>query len=295
MNFLDVFGGIGASPFLDVGLGDRQQFEVAQPTGQPFFERGIGAIREGQAEQRRLLTPFIQAGAGQIGALEEGATPEGFGERLRRIFEGGALDPLIEERTRAAQGQFGAAGLTRSGGAVQEIAAIPQDIGLMIENLLSQRSGELFNVGQETALGFGGLVGQGAGQQAGVFAGEQQRLTQEGIAEVQAESAQERSRQEAKTQRRGQSLSFVSSLFSDPSLKENVEKIGNVNDLNIYQWDWIPGAMKTIIGSLPTIGFMATEVKEGYPEFVKTVCGFLTVDYDGLLNRLETDGPREEY
>jgi len=259
-------------------------FDIAQPAEQPLFERGIGAIREGQAEQRELLSPFIQAGQRQIGSLREGATPEGFGERLRRIFEGGALDPIIEERTRAAQGQLGAAGLTRSGTALEQISAIPQDIGLMIENLLTQRSGELFDVGQETALGFGGLVGQGAGQQAGIFAGEQQRLTQEEI-----------SREQQQTTRRGQTFGLISSIFSDPSLKENVEKIGNVNDLNIYQWDWIPGAMKTVIGSLPTIGFMATEVKARYPEFVKTVCGFLTVDYEGLLNRLETDGPREEF
>jgi len=81
-------------------------------------QQGIDELRRQFDVTQGNVDPFIQAGIGQIGALEEGTTAEGFGARLDRIFGSGALDPLIEKRTRAVQGQLAAGGLTRSGTAL---------------------------------------------------------------------------------------------------------------------------------------------------------------------------------
>ena len=61
------------------------------------------------------------------------------------------------------QGQLGAGGQFRSGNALTAAAAIPTDLGLQLENLLTQRSAGLSGGGQQAALGLGGLGAQ-AGQ-----------------------------------------------------------------------------------------------------------------------------------
>lgn len=263
-NVLDFFAGSGVQ---GRNFGD-----------QSLFRQGINDVNRRFDVTQGNINPFIQAGQGQLDSLTQGASIGGFGDRLRELMTGGALDPLIESRTRAAQGQLAAGGLTRSGTALQEISAIPQNLFLQIENLLTGRSQGLANQGQSAALGLGGLSGQAAGQTADLFSGEAGRQQQERIA-----------REQQATARRGQNLDFVSNFFSDPKLKENIVKIGEAGPLNLYEWDWKPETKDTIISKSPTTGFLADEVKEKFPQFVSEVCGFLTIDYFGLLKHLETD------
>lgn len=76
-------------------------------------------------------------------------------------------------------------------------------------------------------------------------------------------------------------------FFSDPKLKENVEKISSIHNLNVYRWDWIPETKGTIVEKYGTIGFMADEVEEKYPQYVGEYGGFMTIDYSALLNELD--------
>ena len=70
-------------------------------------------------------------------------------------------------------------------------------------------------------------------------------------------------------------------------LKENIEEIGQINDLKVYQWDWIAPAKDTVVGLCHTVGFMADEVKEKYPQFVKEFGSYDVIEYFELLDHLE--------
>ena len=175
------------------------------------------------AEQNRFtqlgideLRPFAQAGVDQLGALTQGTTAGGLDERLASIFNTDTFGSLVDERTRAVQGQLGAGGLTRSGTAIQEAANIPTEIGLAIEQLLTGRSQGLAQQGLGAT---GGIVGQ---------LGQQGQASASGIlSDAQAGSAAV-----------SQILSIGSALlFSDPRLKTNVEKISEIGPLGLYEWD----------------------------------------------------------
>jgi hypothetical protein len=65
--------------------------------------------------------------------------------------------------------------------------------------------------------------------------------------------------------------------FSDPRLKDNVEKVGNdeKTGLNLYEFNYKWDERRFV-------GVMADEVQELYPEAVGEEQGFLTVNYDML-------------
>ena len=71
------------------------------------------------------------------------------------------------------------------------------------------------------------------------------------------------------------------SIFSDPSLKDNIVKIGVDNGHNIYSWDWNDKAYNLgLAGS--SSGVMADEVKVKNPEAITMDRGFMKVNY-GML------------
>ncbi len=86
----------------------------------------------------------------------------------------GFFDALKNERMRAVQSQLGAGGLTRSGTALQEIADVPTDLGMQIEQMLYGRQGNLAQIGQgaEQSLYSGGInAASGLGQLGAQTAG----------------------------------------------------------------------------------------------------------------------------
>lgn len=249
-----------------------------------FIER---ANREAIAEILRMfekteaqVDPFIQAGTRALPGVEAASTVEGFGANLSEIFSSGALQPLIDERTRAAQGQLSAGGLTRSGKGVQDIANISSDLGLQIEQLLSGRQQNLATGGVGSALQLGGLGARAAEAQSPLF---------QQIGQAQSSG----SLMDAATRQRqiGSAVDIVGTVaslfFSDPRLKCNVEEVGQMGPLKIYQWDWIPQTKGTLIEKCGTIGFMADEVQEVFPEFVYEFAGAQIIDYPALIETLE--------
>ncbi len=90
----------------------------------------------------------------------------------------------------------------------------------------------------------------------------------------------------------GSGLSFgdqVQNFFtSDERLKKNFKKRGEIGGLTIWSWDWKEPVAKHL--SKITTGFKAQEVKKKYPQFVKTVNGFLGIDYQGLHNHMVEEG-----
>lgn len=241
-------------------------------------ERGLQEIRRRFEETKKTLDPFLQTGLGALDSIKSSATLGGFGDTLGQIFNGGALDPLIDERTRAAQGQLAAGGLTRSGTALETIAGIPQELGLQLEQLLSSRQGGLADLGFNSAQVLGNF-GSNAATQINSNLAQQGQNTSSGIlGQAQAQSAFGNSL-----------LGLGGSLlaFSDPRLKVNIMKVADIKDLGVYQWDWHPMLEGLSVANTPTLGFMADEVAEKYPGYSKEVCGFRCVAYGPLINLIE--------
>lgn len=251
--------------------------------------QGIEELRRQFDIASQNVTPFIEAGIGALGDLTSGATIQGFGDRLKQLFSGGALEPLLDERTRAVEGQLSAGGLTRSGAGLREIADIPTQLGLMIENLLFGRSQNLAGQGLSGGLNLGNLGQQAAGGVANLFSRTGQARSSGIVTDAQARAADFQQGFDII----GDALPIIASFFSDPNLKENVEEVAEFRlpdeskNLKVYQWDWIPEVEETIVRFYPTIGFMADEVEEKYPQHIHKYGGFKTINIQSLLNELE--------
>jgi hypothetical protein len=266
-------GGLGGFGLQQLGV-----FDEGGLLGAPSRAGSLAAQAQAAGKQQgietltRELTPFREAGLQGLEGLLQGSTAQGFGANLGELLGGGALQPLIAERGRAVQGQLAAGGLTRSGAGLQAAAAVPTDLALQIEQMLSGRQAGLAQTGFEAASGIGGGV---AGLQAGIG-----RDIGAGIVtDAQAKAGQQQGLLSL--------ASTAASFFSDPRLKENTKVIGEIGDLKVYSWDWIKETAGTIIEKFPKVGFMADQVKDKYPQFIQEVAGFMTVDIGGLLNKLE--------
>lgn len=148
---MGIFSNIGKA----LGFGSNNAGSRASEQQQLFNEEGIAEIRKQLGITSGNLQPFATAGVNQLPALEEGATVGGFDQRLQDIFNTDIFGSLVDKRTRAVEGQLSAGGLTRSGTAIEEAANIPTEIALMIEEMLTGRSSNLANQGQNAASNLG--------------------------------------------------------------------------------------------------------------------------------------------
>lgn len=239
---------------------------------------GIDELRRQFGVTQENLAPFIQAGTEALPGVTEGTTAQGLDARLAEIFNTDIFGSLVDERTRALEGQLSAGGLTRSGGALQEIAGVPTDVGLGIEQTLFDRLSGLAGQGLGAASSLGQIGVKPSLGIASLFNKQGQNTASGIIADSQA-----------KAKGLGQVISIASKAFfaSDPLLKKNVEHISNLGDLKLFMWDWIEGAKGTFVEKCPNIGFMADEVEQKYPQFVKEFGGFKMVMYPALLDELE--------
>lgn len=285
----------------NVIAGERGAAESAK-----IRQLGIDEVRKQLGISRTDLDPFLQAGLAQLPELQRGATAQGLDEIFGEIFGTEVFPRLLEERTRATQNALSAGGFTRSGKALRELSAIPSDLGLEIQALLSGRQDVLAERGRAagTTLGQFGLTGSGQignllNASAGdIFAGivsDAQRAD----ALVKSRAGLEESRA-ARNQAAesdliggvlglGGTLGSAAIIASDRRLKKNIGKIGEIGSLNYYQWDWSKEAKATFIGKMPTMGFMADEVEEKYPNYIVNICGIKAIKYPALLTQLEAE------
>ena len=70
--------------------------------------------------------------------------------------------------------------------------------------------------------------------------------------------------------------------FSDRRLKKNIVKVGKINGLTTYTWNWNALATDDLGLVGPSFGVMADEVAIIFPDAVKRSHGYLTVDYDKI-------------
>jgi hypothetical protein len=252
------------------------------------------AAREGTEELRRQfdisqqnLAPFLQAGTSGLGQLQESSTLGGIDAMLAEIMGGGAFGSLVDERTRAVEGQLAAGGLTRSGAGIQAAAAVPTDLAFQLEQLLFGRNQDLVNMGQSTAVGQANL----GSQTAQSIASQQNQAAQAQASGIlgaqQAQTAGAQNLLNLGATLGSAALLAPTGTFSDPLLKENIREIGKVGPLTLVEWDWKEETKGTIIEHCPTMGFMSTDVQEHYPDMVDEFGGYQVVKYGELLDRLE--------
>jgi len=169
---------------------DAAQFAALQQA--QAITKAIKTIRSSQQQALGAIQPFQQAGLAQLPGLQAGATPQGFGANLEAIISGGALDPLIAERGRAAQGQLSQAGLSRSGFGGGFLGDISQETIFGLEALLTGRQQNLAGVGFGAAQNIANIQGQGGANIANLLTGRGEALALGtlGQAQAQAQGAQ---------------------------------------------------------------------------------------------------------
>ena len=74
----------------------------------------------------------------------------------------------------------------------------------------------------------------------------------------------------------GSFFSGIGSFFSDKNLKENIEKVGEENGFNIYEFNYINEPNKRYRGVI------AQEIKEIAPDAIEERDGYLAVNYDKI-------------
>jgi len=173
-----------------------------------------GLIEGATGEARGLISPFADLAGANLPSLQQGATAGGFGQNISDILGSGALDPLIQQRQRAANSALGGAGLTRSTVAAESAAQIPADIAFQIENLLNQRRSNLANIGIDATSNIANLLTGEAGSVGNILLGTAQDV---GNLKTQAGSARSQQilgSQQIKTARNQNIIDLGAKVFS---------------------------------------------------------------------------------
>jgi len=254
------------------------------------------------------LQPFANLAGPALESLQSSGTLQGLGQNIGDILGGGALDPLIAERQRAADTSLGRAGLTRSGPAAQAAADIPAELAFQLEQLLQGRQTQLAGLGERGATNIANIRGTEGVNLANLFQQGGQAQASTLLGQSQAQSAAEGNQGQLLSSLFGfgasggfgggfggfggtpgiNPQSFFSGNPSDIRLKTNIRKICEVGPLTLCEWDWHEGVAEIIDKPLMNTGFIAQDVKAHFPQFTGESHGFLTIDYDGLLEHLES-------
>lgn len=245
--------------------------------------------REGIAEQRRqfdiiqkLFKPFLEAGTGALPDFIRGSSLEGLSENLSKIFDTDIFKDVVGESRNLLESGASALGLSRSGGFFKDLSQIPLAAGRDIEGDIFSRISNLVGLGAGTATQQAQAGLQTGSNISSLFQAQGSQLAQLSNARANRSAAATQGLLNA-----GASITSAAILASDPRLKINVEHISDMGNLKQYQWDWHPAIADTFISKFPTIGFLADEVEEKYPEFVVELAGIKCIYYGDLLDALE--------
>ncbi|MEE9459616.1 MAG: tail fiber domain-containing protein [Candidatus Bathyarchaeia archaeon] len=185
-------GRLSASDFLAAGFQGAQGFitqgqqqalsQISSKFGQAQTALGQGRqdIQAGTGAATAGLEQFSAPGATALEQFQAASTPQGFAQNIESLRAGGALDPLIQARTQQLQSAQGAAGLTRSGAGLTELAQVPEETLLGIESLLTGRQQQVGAQGLTAQQQIAQLQATGGVGQAGIQQNIAQLLQQQG-------------------------------------------------------------------------------------------------------------------
>lgn len=229
-------------------------------------------IEENEMKGIDLMRPYYDTGTMSLPGMMEGATIEGYGNRIGSIIDSGALQPLINERQRAANAYMQSQGLTRSSYAAEKAAELPMETIFNMENMLRNRESHNANMGY-------GAAGQIGGAFSRIGDGQAQAIL--GNAAARDKGAND------SMDFAGKIVSTIGSFFSDENLKESMVKVDRLGDLNVYKWNWNKKAKDMYGLSGEGVGFSAQEVQKAYPDLVsKNDDGVLQIQLERVLERV---------
>ncbi len=140
---------------------------------------------------------------------------------------------------------------------------------------------------------YAGAAGQDVGNQQSYYSNLAQALGQGYNSQVQQQEFNQQlqaglaaaSQNASATERAGlyQGIGSALSAFSDMRLKKNVRKIGRRVGLDVYEFEYDQSRapeLKLPYGKF--VGFLAHHVAEKYPDAVRVIKGYLTVNYAKL-------------
>lgn len=241
-------------------------------------EAGIAESRRQYDELVKRMQPFFDRGVNALPGVDQATSVGGLDSRLAEIFGSNTFGALQDQRMRAVQNQMNQSGMRRSDAGLNAVASVPTDLGLMIEQMLYGRQMDAVSSGQNAAAGIGS-----AGMQTG--ANISSMLAQQGNARAQGVIGAQQAQSAAMTNMINTGLTVGALMFSDPRLKTNITKIGQIKELGLYTWEWAENV--PVWAQRMRLGFLTTEVRENYPHHVGTVHGFDAVNYQELINELE--------
>lgn len=247
----------------------QQEAEAAQ---QEALQQAIAEVQRATAEGQGFLAPF-----GDVGL--QGVEQAGFLTDPQAQFDFLQNNPLFQSaldnanrqtlNIAAARGRL-SAGDTLTGLSENTLLAASP----LIES--QKRSiGDLLNFGSGIARAQANTA-IGAGSDLSNLFQTGGNITSSGILgrnQIQAGATQQQNQLAAQ---------IFGSFFSDPRLKDNVEKVGSDNGYDIYQWEWNEEAYEKLGLSGTTTGVMATDVSEKDPDAVEFENGFMKVNYDKI-------------
>lgn len=315
--------GISAGAALEAA---QMSTEAATYAAQLQHEATMAGVEEMRRQYNQTVTrlqPYVDLGQNSIGDMEQAATVEGLDQRIGQILNTEVFGNLFNERMGTVEDYLSRTGQRRSGAAMQEAATVPTDLALGIEGQLYGRTANNVNIGQSAAAMVGNaganyaansanLMQQGAAAQGnfitqGANAGANGILAAgnasaqginsaaiygaqgiQGAANAQAQGIYNAQQAKAQgTQNLVNTAIGVAGLFmSDERMKTNMEKVGEIKGLPLYEWDWRDDVAH-MTGAEMSIGFKAQDVAKRFPEFVRTIAGVLVIDYPALLDELE--------
>lgn len=261
-----------------LGKGGDDAAEEAADAQVYSNQLAINEMRRQYDETVNRLAPFVDVGSNQVDALGAASTVSGLDDRLAQILNSDTFGALYDARKREVGNQLSQTGLMRSGAGLRAAAGIPTELALALENMLYGRTSNLVGSSQNAAAGLGSL-GSDNSQGISSLLQDQGQAVGQGILQGQQANAQ------AGSNLINAGLTAASIFFSDERLKDNMEPIGKLAGLTLYEWDWKPG-ITPIVGKM-NIGFSAQEVEQAHPDCVFEIAGRKAIAYPRLIEKLQ--------
>jgi hypothetical protein len=266
------FAGMGGGTWWDPGniFGTVRAPNPAE-SGMPYLDQIAPTISP-------YYQPYIDAGQQALGGLmgEYGGLMDDPAARMNQIGSSFQQSPgygfQYDQGMNAANAAAGAGGMAGT-------PAHQQQASTMASNLANQDYNNY--LGNATGYYNQGLQGMSGINQMGY--GASNELAQSLMSALMSQGGMAYAGQESANAEQGgitdQLMSIGGSVmgaFSDVRLKKDIEKVGEKNGHNIYHFKYIDAPEKT------WEGVMAQEVEKIMPEAVKTLDGYLHVNYEML-------------
>ena len=240
-----------------------------------------GAIGQGAQTLAGMGQNFANMGLGAIGSMAGnlGQAQLGTGQQIAGLRQGTGqqLGGLRMQAGQQVAGQLGGLGQGIAQNQLnlgQQLGGLDQNSIANIANLL-QSQGEsgynsrmqlaqiLANLASGQGTNLSNLQSQIGAAQAGGITGSAQGA-QSGIGTVAG----------------------LIAAFSDIRLKDNVQKVADVDGIGLYSWTWKDKAPVANIAGEKSFGVIAQEIEKTHPQYIGERDGYMTVDYAGLAQEL---------